>query len=197
MKSFLNFVVCGCVLLSQCCCDPFTIVAGTTAVAGVGVLRGKDGVQGAMSDADIHSAIYFRFSRDDKDLFNRVEIAVKNSRVLLIGGVKDLAQKDLAIKIAREVVPPSVTISDAMYVGNLPSASNFASDALITSRIKSSMIVDGNVSSFNYEVTTHKGITYILGLASSKYEKDVVLHHARSTSGVKKVFSYIKLVSDK
>ena len=80
-----------------------------------------------------------------------------------------------------------------LSIGDLPDIKDLANDSSITSRIKSAMVFDGNIQSLNYDVTTVKGVVYICGTAQSKYERDLVINCARSTSSVERVVSYIRI----
>jgi osmotically-inducible protein OsmY len=173
-------------------CDPVTLIFGGAAVAGVTSVRNREGISGSFSDTELQTKINHALFSRDRDLFDRVELCVKHGMVVVTGCAEDDFQRDTALQIVKSVGGYK-EVFDEMRVQSVPNASDVAADAGVTSRIKSSLIFDGNVASLNYDVTTVKSIVYICGTAQSKYERDVVLHHARTTSGVKKVVAYIKL----
>jgi osmotically-inducible protein OsmY len=186
---FLSLLLCA-------ACDPVTFIVGGAAVAGTASLRNQEGLSGSFSDTELQAKISHALLSKDKDLFDRVELALKHGIVVVIGYMKDEFQRKRAMQIVREVKGWK-EVYDETSVQKIPSASDFALDASITSRVKSSLSFDGNIHSLNYDVTTVKGIVYICGTAQSKYERDVVLNHARTTSGVEKVVAYVRLNKSK
>ncbi|MDR1982403.1 MAG: BON domain-containing protein [Holosporaceae bacterium] len=177
-------------------CDPVTLAFGGTAALGTTSVRNQKGISGSISDTELQTKINHALFSQDKDLFDRIELAVKHGMVVVIGYMDDDSKRERAIQIVKSVKGYE-EIFNEIKVQESPNASDFAKDSTITSRVKSSLLFDGNVSSLNYDVTTVKGIVYICGTAQSSYERDVVLNHARTTSGVEKVVAYIRLNKDR
>ncbi|MBE6447165.1 MAG: BON domain-containing protein [Alphaproteobacteria bacterium] len=176
-------------------CDPVTWALGGTAFVGTETVRNKDGATGDISDMywkkRIKAALYQK-----GDIYgDRTELAVKHGIVVVIGSFDTQEQCDQAMEIVRSV--KATDVFDELKVEALPKPGTFASDSLITTRISSALTLDGNVYSLNYDMTTVNGIVYICGTATTTFERDLVLNHARSTSGVKKVVSYVKLQATK
>ncbi len=177
--------------LSLTACDPVTWLVGGTVVAGTITVRDKEGITGQISDAYLKEKIRLTLIDKDKDLYDRIELAVKHGIVVVIGSFDDESQCERV----REIVD-TVKVEDVYYETKVePRAKigTFVSDSGITTRIEASMKSNGNVASLNYDTTTVNGVVYICGTAMSAYERDVVLNIARTTSGVVKVFSYIKI----
>ncbi|MDR2781318.1 MAG: BON domain-containing protein [Holosporaceae bacterium] len=188
-----NVVFCEFVVLLFCtACDPVTIAFGGTALVGATAVRNQEGVSGSVSDTKLQSKVNHALFKEDKELFDKVELSVKHGMVVVIGYVDEMSQHDRIMEIVKGVGGIE-EVYDEIKVQEPPHASDIAADSSITSRVKSSLLFDGNVSSLNYDITTVKGVVYICGTAQSKYERDVVLNHARTTSGVNKVVAYIKL----
>ncbi|MDR2724306.1 MAG: BON domain-containing protein [Holosporaceae bacterium] len=185
MIGVLSLLFCG-------ACDPVTLAAGGAVVVGVTAVRNRKGATGSVSDTWLRAKINKVLFDEDRDLFDMVELSIKHGTVIVIGYVKDDSQRDKIMQIVRNIDEVEEAY-DEIQVQKFPCASDFVNDLSITSRIKSSLIFDGNISSLNYDITTVKGIVYICGTAKTKYERDVLLNHARSTSGVKKVISYVKI----
>ncbi|MDR2067943.1 MAG: BON domain-containing protein [Holosporaceae bacterium] len=173
-------------------CDPFAWILGGTAVVGSTAVRNQEGVSGSISDTELQAKINNALFVSDKDIFDRVELAIKHGIVVVIGYMQDDAQREKAMQIIRNIEGCSEAY-DETKVQDMPDVSNFTTDTLITSRIKSALSFDGNVHSMNYDITTVRGVVYVCGTAQTPYERDVVLNHARTTSGVEKVVSYIKI----
>ncbi|MDR1561432.1 MAG: BON domain-containing protein [Holosporaceae bacterium] len=184
-------------LLLCSACDPVTWIIGGGAVAGTTAIRNQEGISGSLSDTELQAKINHALFEKDKDLFDRVELALKHGIVVVIGYMNDEFQREKALQIIKDIKGCNDDIYDEIKIQDMPDASDLALDSSITSRIKSSLSFDGNVHSLNFDVTTVKGIVYICGIAQSKYERDVVINHARTTSGVEKVVAYIKLNKNK
>lgn len=183
-----NILILSLLLLSAC--DPVTILVGGTVAGTTAAARNSLGIGGTISDAEIKSSIESAFAKYDSDIFSRVELSVKHGHVVIIGYMNDEEQCARAIEIAQKI-PGPVNILNELKVGPITDTEQNISDSAITSRIKSCLTFDGNVKSMNYDITTVKGIVYIVGTAGSPYEQSVVINHARTTSGVEKVIAYI------
>ena len=173
-------------------CDPVTWIFGGAAVVGTTAVRNDNGVIGSISDTDLQAKINAKLLKEDKDLFDRVELSVKHGMVVVIGYMDDESQCQRTIQIVKSVSGWK-EVFDETKVQEAPRAKDLLIDSGITSRIKSALTFDGNVQSLNYDVTTVKSVVYICGTAQNKYERDIVLNHARTTAGVDKVVCYIKI----
>ncbi len=187
-----KYIIATLPLLLCSACDPVTLAFGGAAVVGTTAVRNDNGVIGSISDTELQAKINAQLMNKDKDLFDRVELSVKHGMVVVIGYMDDASQCQRAIQIVRSVSGWK-EVFDETQVQEAPKAKDLVIDSSITSRIKSSLAFDGNVQSLNYDVTTVKGVVYICGTAQNKYERDIVLNHARTTSGVNKVVCYIKV----
>jgi osmotically-inducible protein OsmY len=184
-----------CAILLTTACDPVTLIIGGTAIAGTTAIRNQEGISGSISDNELQTRTTYLLLKRNKDISDRVELSIKHGMVIVIGCMKDEAQRVEAMNLVRSI-KGFKEIFDETQVQEPPTAKNFAIDASITSRIKPSLAFDGNVQSLNYDITTVKGVVYICGTAQSAYERDVVLYHARTTSNVRKVVAYIKINQD-
>ncbi len=172
-------------------CDPVSWLVGGTVVAGTVTVRDKEGISGQIADKYLKERIRVALLNKDKDLYDRVELAVKHGIVVVIGSFDDESQCERV----KEIID-NVKVDDVYYELKIePQArvGTFAADAGITTRIEASMKSNGNVASLNYDTTTVNGVVYMCGTAMTAYERDIVLNIARSTSGVIKVVSYIKI----
>lgn len=192
MKKICRYAGFITLLISFVACDPVTLMFGGTALVGTTAVRNQNGVTGSISDAALQTKINKALFSEDKELFDRVELCIKHGMVVAIGYMENEDQKQRAISVIKQI-KDCVDVFDELHIQNMPTAADVAADATLTSRMKTSLAFDGNVQSLNYDVTTVKRVAYICGIAQSKYERDVVLNHMRTTSGVEKVISYIKI----
>lgn len=190
MRKSISFSLIGSVFLLTAC-DPVSWLVGGTFVAGTVTVRDKEGITGQISDTYVKERIRLALLNKDKDLYDRIELAVKHGIVVVIGSFDDESQCERV----KDIVD-TIQIKDVYYETKVePQAriGTFAADSGITTRIEASMKSNGNVASLNYDTTTVNGVVYMCGTAMTAYERDIVLNIARSTSGVKKVVSYIKI----
>jgi osmotically-inducible protein OsmY len=179
-------------LLGVIACDPLTVAFGGAAIVGTTAVRNEKGVIGSLSDGKLQTHINQHLYVKDRNIFDRTELCVKHGMVGVIGYFNNETQRVKAMALVKEVADAR-DVFDETKVQPKPTAREYFSDSNITSRIKSALALDSNVQSLNYDVTTVKGIVYICGTAHSKFERDVVLHNARVTSGVKQVLAYVRL----
>jgi Predicted periplasmic or secreted lipoprotein len=71
-----------------------------------------------------------------------------------------------------------------------------AKDLLITSQLRTAMIVNKKIKSTNYNIDTYKKKIYIYGIAQDKDEMKQVVQEAKSILDVDKVVASILLVED-
>ena len=71
-----------------------------------------------------------------------------------------------------------------------------AKDVLITSQLRTAMILNKNIKSSNYQIDTYKKKIYIYGIAITSEEKDKVIQEAKEILDVDGVIASIILVDD-
>ena len=71
-----------------------------------------------------------------------------------------------------------------------------AKDILITSQLRTALILDKEIKSTNYQIDTYKKKIYIYGIAMTSGEKDKVIDEAKQILDVKDVIASILLVEN-
>ena len=71
-----------------------------------------------------------------------------------------------------------------------------AKDLLITSQLRTAIILNKKVKATNYQIDTYKKKIFIYGIAITEDEKDEVLKEAKEIPNVKDVIASIILVED-
>ena len=67
---------------------------------------------------------------------------------------------------------------------------------MITSQLRTAIIINKNIKSSNYNIDTYKKKIFIYGIAQNKDERDLVLKEAKQILDVKNVVASILLVED-
>lgn len=188
-NKFILTILVGC--LSGCA--P-AVIGGGAAVVG-GALVKEKGLSGSLSDSQISTRIELELYKHDPDLHRRVSVTVQNGEVLLTGAVPTNEDHLAAVKSAWE--PKGVTrVIDNIAVSQGGTVGLYANDTWITTQIKTKCLFNEDIESVNYSVKTVSGIVYLMGLAQDQKELDDVTNIARRVEGVKKVISYVRLVSE-
>ncbi len=121
-----------------------------------------------------------------------VNIASFNRRVLLTGEVRDEAAK---ANVEREVrsIEGVQTIDNELEIAGPSSYTSRSSDALITTKVKASLVDMKTISATSFKVVTERGTVYLMGRVTQR-EGQVAADVARGVSGVQrvvKIFEYL------
>ena len=133
-------------------------------------------------------------SRDKKYLLS-VKTKVLDGRIFVTGKVDTPEEKLIITKLAWETKGARSVRNDI----KIKEEFNFkqsAKDLLITSQLRTALIVNKNIKATNYQIDTYKKKIYVYGIALTSEEKDLVISEAREILDVKDVIASIILVED-
>jgi osmotically-inducible protein OsmY len=187
-KALLLTGIVGCSIGLSACVP--TVVGGGAAM-GVAATKEK-GVTGAWNDTKISTAIKLGLYQKDPELHRLVDVNVQGGEVLLTGALPTEEMHLDAVKIAWE---PQGVVRVIDNIGKSEGASlgTYTADTWITTQLKSKLMLDGDIQSRNYSIKTVSGQVYVMGIAQDQTELDKVVEHARNTSGVSQVVSYVRV----
>jgi osmotically-inducible protein OsmY len=189
MMKACSIILIGAAAAALSACAPVILGSGT--VIGTAAVSEK-GVSGAFSDTQISTQIRAKLYSKDSDLYYKVGVTVTNGEVMLTGAVpNDTMQLD-AVRLAWEVKGVQRVI-DNICVSQDTNIGNFTQDSWISTRLHSSLLFDQDILSVNYSIKTMNGTVYLMGIAQNQDELNRVVNHARNTSNVKKVVSYVQI----
>ena len=184
------FVLLSAMALQACS----TVGIATTAGATGGMAAAREGgfMQTAV-DTRIKLEINELWFNYDLDAFSKLSLTVEQGRVLVTGVVQNPDHRVEAIRLAWQ--PKGVTqVINEVRVANSEGVSGFARDTWITTNLRGKIIFDKEVQSINYSIETVQGTVYLMGIAQDRAELNRVIEHARNTSYVRQVVSYVKMV---
>ena len=121
-----------------------------------------------------------------------VNIASFNRKVLLTGEVRDEAAKAAVEREVRSIEGVQ-SISNEIQISGPSSYTSRSSDALITTKVKASLVDMKTISATSFKVVTERGTVYLMGRVTQR-EGQVAADVARGVSGVQrviKIFEYI------
>jgi len=161
------------------------------------------GVAGAMSTVDRRT---IGAQTEDKAINVKAEIKMNevaasnghinvtsfNRKVLLTGEVRDEAMKQRAEREVR-AIENVVSVINELEISGASSYTSRSSDALITAKVKTSLVDMKTVSAVSFKVTTERGVVYLMGVVTPR-EGNVAADVAKGVSGVTrvvKIFEYI------
>ena len=187
---FLLIVLVG-LILSGC------VGVGSKGLFGTGVSVALDprtlGTQ--IDDSIMQKSLSARILAKDKKYFLSVKSKVLDGRIFITGKVDSPEEKLQITKIAWETKGARSVRNDI----KIKKEFNFkqsAKDLLITTQLRTALIVNKNVKATNYQIDTYKKKIYIYGIALTSEEKDLVISEAKEILDVENVIASIMLVED-
>ena len=191
MKNKLVKIIFFLVLLSSCVGVSSKGIFGT----GVSVALDPRSVGTQMDDSIMQKNLATRILVKDKKYLLSVKSKVLDGRIFLTGKVDNPEEKLLLTKVAWETKGARSVRNDI----KIKEEFNFkrsAKDILITSQLRTALILNKNVKATNYQIDTYKKKIYVYGIALTADEKDLVISEAKEILDVKDVIASILLVED-
>ena len=170
---------------------------GSKGVFGTGVSIALDprslGTQ--IDDSIMQKNLTTRLTLKKKDYFLSVKTKVLDGRIFITGKVDSPEEKLQITKIAWETNGVRSVRNDI----KIKEEFNFkgsAKDLLITSQLRTALVLSKNIKSNNYNIDTYKKKIFIYGIAITSDERDEVIKEAKQILDVEKVIASILLVED-
>ena len=162
---------------------------------GVSVAFDPRSVGTQIDDSIMQKSLSARILLLDKSLMLSVKSKVLDGRIFLTGKVDDPEQKLKLTKLAWEIKGVRSVRNDI----KIKEEFNFkqsAKDLLITSQLRTAIIINKNIKASNYQIDTYKRKIYIYGIAIKSEEKDLVIEEAKQITDVEDIIASIILVAD-
>jgi osmotically-inducible protein OsmY len=167
------------------------IVAGSAASAGYVAGQERDfGTQ--INDTVIKTGISEKWAGFSRDMASQLSLSVYDGRVLITGLASNPEWKTDAVRLAWEVKGVKEVNSEIEVAAN-SGIGDAARDEMITTRLRSAILLDGQIRSINYTIDTVNGAVFLSGSARSQGELDKVTNYARNIPNVKRVVSYVRI----
>ena len=162
---------------------------------GVSVALDPRTVGTQIDDSIMQKTISAKILAKDKKYLLLVKSKVLDGRIFLTGKVDTPEEKLIITKLAWETKGARSVRNDI----KIKEEFNFkqsAKDLLITSQLRTAIIVNKNIKATNYQIDTYKRKVYIYGIALNSEEKDLVISEAKEILDVEDVIASIILVED-
>ena len=165
----------------------------SSGIASLDTTSQERGLGGFVTDQEIKTRVNVVFFEHDHLMHHKIDVNVYEGRVLLTGHVKDKTMQEDAIRLAWQV-PGVKTVMNETTIEDARTVVEYAKDKWISTKLHTLLFVNQEVGSRNYEIVVSRGVVYLTGIAKNQKELDAVIHIARTTSHVKKVVSYVRLM---
>ena len=170
---------------------------GSKGVFGTGVSIALDprslGTQ--IDDSIMQKNLLTRLTLKEKNYLLSIKIKVLDGRIFITGKVDDPEDKLQITKLAWETEGARSVRNDV----KIKEAFNFkqsAKDVLITSQLRTALIMSDNIKSANYNIDTYKKKIFIYGISMSSDERKEVVNEAKQILDVDDVIASILLAED-
>ena len=162
---------------------------------GVSVALDPRSVGTQIDDSIMQKNLSTRIILLDKKYLISVKSKVLDGRIFLTGKVDNPEEKLKLTKMAWETDGVRSVRNDI----KIKEEFNFkrsAKDILITSQLRTALILNKNIKATNYQLDTYKKKIYIYGIAITSDEKNEVINEAKEILDVEDVIASILLVED-
>ena len=181
----MSFILMGCVGV------------GSKGLFGTGVSVALDprtvGTQ--IDDSIMEKSISAKIISKDKKYLLAVKTKVIDGRIFVTGKVDRPEEKLMITKLAWETKGARSVRNDIKIKEDF----NFkqsAKDILITSQLRTALILNKNIKATNYQIDTYRKKIYVYGIALTSDERDLVISEAEEILDVQDVVASIILVDD-
>jgi len=162
---------------------------------GVSVAFDPRSVGTQIDDSIMQKSLSAKILLLDKSLMLSVKSKVLDGRIFLTGKVDNPEEKLKLTKLAWEIKGVRSVRNDI----KIKEEFNFkqsAKDLLITSQLRTAIIINKNIKASNYQIDTYKRKIYIYGIAIKSEEKDLIIEEAKQITDVEDIIASIILVAD-
>ena len=190
MKNF--FVAIFLVVLLNSC-----VGSSTSGVFGTGVSVALDprtlGTQ--IDDSIMQKNLQARLALLEKKYLINLSVKVLDGRIFLGGKVDEPEEKLKITKMAWET-KGTRSVKNNIIIKQKFSFLNVAKDVLITSQLRTALILNKNVKAANFNIDTINQKTYVFGIAHTEEEKKEIIQEAKQIVDLKEIVTSILMVSD-
>ena len=187
-----NFIILFFLLLLNSC-----VGSSTSGVFGTGVSVALDprtlGTQ--IDDSIMQKNLQARLALTEKKYLVKISVKVLDGRIFLGGKVDEPEEKLKITKMAWET-KGSRSVKNNIVIKHKFSFKNTVKDILITSQLRTALILNKNVKASNFNIDTINQKTYVFGIAHSENEKKEIIQEAKQIVDLKELVSSILLVSE-
>jgi osmotically-inducible protein OsmY len=162
---------------------------------GVSVAFDPRSVGTQIDDSIMQKSLSARILLTNKNYVLNVKTKVLDGRIFMTGKVDTPEEKLKLTKLAWETDGVRSVRNDIIIKEEFDFKRS-AKDILITSQLRTALILNKNIKATNYQIDTYKKKIYIYGIAMTSEEKNLVISESEEILDVEKVIASIILVED-
>ncbi len=162
---------------------------------GVSVAFDPRSVGTQIDDSIMEKNLIARILLRDKRYLLNIKSKVLDGRIFLTGKVESPEDKLQLTKLAWETAGVRSVRND-IKIKEKFNLKQSAKDLLITSQLRTAIILNKKIKATNYQIDTYKKKIFIYGIAITKEEKNEILQEAKNILEVEDVIASIILVED-
>ena len=163
--------------------------------AGVDITFDPRTIGMQIDDTIMQKNLSARLALKDKKYFLQIKSEVIDGRIFLSGKVDEPEEKIRITKMAWETKGVR-SVKNAITIKGQSSFKSTAKDILITSQLRTALILNKKTKARNYTLETINKNIYIFGIAMDEDEKKEVINEANKIYDVNKVYPSIYLASE-
>ena len=163
--------------------------------SGVSVAYDPRTVGMQIDDSIMQKNLTARLALSQKKYIVYISTKVLDGNIFLSGKVDEPEEKLKIVKLAWET-KGARSVKTAITIKGETNFKSSAKDALITTQLRTALILSKDTKATNYNIDTINGKTYIFGISMTKEEKSKVIEEAKEIYGVKEVIPSIILVEE-
>tara|TARA_B100001057_G_scaffold327961_1_gene328297 strand:- start:121 stop:714 length:594 start_codon:yes stop_codon:yes gene_type:complete len=162
---------------------------------GVSVAFDPRSVGTQIDDSIMQKKLTAKILLKNKNYVLSVKTKVLDGRIFITGKVDSPEEKLQLTKLAWET-DGARSVRNDIKIKEEFNFKRSAKDVLITSQLRTAIILNKNIKATNYQIDTYKKKIYVYGIAMTSDEKDLVISEAEEILDVEKVIASIILVED-
>ena len=148
-----------------------------------------------IDDTIMQKNLSARLALSDKRYFLSIQSEVLDGRIFLSGKVDNAEEKIKITKMAWETKGVR-SVKNAITIKGQSNFKNTAKDILITSQLRTALILNKKTKARNYTLETVNQNIYIFGIAMDRDEKQQVINEASKIYDVKEIYPSIYLANE-
>ncbi len=186
MKKFLSIII----ILTLTSCSSVSRFG-----AGVDITFDPRTIGMQIDDTIMQKNLSARLALTEKKYFLSIKSEVRDGNIFLSGKVEEPEEKIKITKMAWETKGVR-SVKNAITIKGQTNFKSTAKDILITSQLRTALILNKKTKARNYTLETINKTIYIFGIAMDQDEKKEVVDEANKIYDVNKVIPSIYLASE-
>ena len=178
-------------LLNSCVGSSSSGIFGT----GVSVALDPRTLGTQIDDSIMQKNLQARLALREKKYLIKLSVKVLDGRIFLGGKVDEPEEKLKITKMAWETKGVR-SVKNNIAIKQKFSFKNMAIDILITTQLKTALILNKNVKAANFNIDTINQKTSVFGIAYTEDEKKEIIQEAKQIVDLKEIVTSILMISD-